>query len=326
MKSYQPRTERDNQFRYDVYGLSVISDMEIPELAPASREDPDVWVALEDVPESLPHALSKNDWLEFSESSCLLKIPKVGRLLIENGDSIRVDRREDRDRQRGNGTRMTDLRVYLLGSAFGALLHQRGWLPLHVSAIQAGESVWAFSGDSGAGKSTLAAFLHRRFGYPIVSDDVSVLSPEDKEPLLHPGPRKLKLWRNAIDQLGFRRERLIQDLQSSEKYQLYLEDRTIRKPSRMRGLIILDRSDDDQPSRLEPLYGMSAFQAVASAIYRPSFGRAFRTGPELMKDVARLADSIEVYRLRRQWSLDAMAHELKPLLDLMGTQEGKFGT
>ena len=312
--------------RYAVYGLNVLSEMEIPELALSQQKNADVVVSLGDVPASLSHPTAANDWFEVSESECLLKIPGVGRYLIEDGQSIRVDRRVDRSRQRGNGTRMTDLFVYLLGSAFGVLLHQRGWLPLHVSAVQAGHSVWAFSGDSGAGKSTLAAFLNRQYGYPIVSDDVSVLCPEDTEPLLHPGPRKLKLWKSAIDELGFRNERLIQDLQNTEKYQLYLEDRTVHKPSRMRALIMLDRCGDGEASMLEPLHGMRAFEAVASTIYRPLFGRCFRTGPQLMRDVARLADSIDVYRLRRRWSLDDMARELAPLLDLMDVQEGKVGT
>ena len=314
------------QHRYSVYGLSILSEMEIPELAPSQRENADVRVSLGDVPESLSHPITRNDWLQISESECLLKIPGIGRFLIANGRSIHIDRRVDRSRQRGNGTRMTDLRVYLLGSAFGALLHQRGWLPLHVSAIQAGQSVWAFSGDSGAGKSTLAAFLNRRYGYSIVSDDVSVLCPNDRQPLLHPGPRKLKLWKSAIDQLNFQNERLIQDLQNTEKYQLYLEDRTSLKPSRMRGLIMLDRCEKGESPTLEPLQGTCAFQAVASAIYRPMFGRCFRAAPQLMQDVARLADSIDVYRFRRQWSLDDMARELAPLLELMDVQEGKVGT
>ena len=314
------------QHRYSVYGLSIVSEMEIPELAPSQGENADVSVSLGPVPKSLSRPIARNGWLEVSESECLMNIPKIGRFLVERGRSIRIDRREDRSRKRGNGTRMTDLRVYLLGSAFGALLHQRGWLPLHVSAVQTGESIWAFSGESGAGKSTLAAFLHRRYGYPIVSDDVSVLCPEDTEPLLHPGPRKLKLWKSAIDQIGFQNERLIQDLQNTQKYQLYLEDRTVHKPSRMQALIMLDRCKDGEASGLEPLHGVRAYEAVASAVYRPLFGRCFRNGQELMKDAANLANSITVYRLRRKWSLESMHSEILPLIKMIDQQEEKFGT
>lgn len=309
---------------YSVYGLSILSEIEIPELASSPRQNADGVVSLRDVPESLLHPIIRKNGLQISESECLMTIPKIGRFLIENGRSISIDRREDRSRQRGNGTRMTDLRVYLLGSAFGALLHQREWLPLHVSAIQSGQSVWAFSGDSGAGKSTLAAFLNRRYGFSIVSDDVSVLSPQDKAPLLHPGPRKLKLWKSAIDKIGFQNEKLIQDLQNTEKYQLYLGDKTLHEPLPIRGLIMLDRCEDGESSMLEPLHGIRAFEAVESAIYRPRLGRYLRSGPKLMQEIAQLADSIDVYKLRRPWSLDNMAQELGPLLELMGLQQGKL--
>jgi len=309
------------QYRYSVYGLSVLSEIEIPELTCSQQKTADVVVSLRDVPESLLDPIVRRDGLQISESKCLLNIPKIGRFLIENGRSISIDRREDRSRHRGNGTRMTDLRVYLLGSAFGALLHQREWLPLHVSAIQAGRSVWAFSGDSGAGKSTLAAFLNRRYGFPIVSDDVSVLCPQDSKPLLHPGPRKLKLWKSAIDQIGFQNEELVQDLQNTEKYQLYLGDKTLHQPLPIRGLILLNRCEDGVPSTLERVQGIRAFEAVESAIYRPRLGRYLRSGPKLMQDIAQLADSIDVYQLRRRWSLENMAQELGPVLELMALQE-----
>ncbi|MEG8053162.1 hypothetical protein QP185_07710 [Sphingomonas aerolata] len=54
---------------------------------------------------------------------------------------------------------------YLLGTALGALLHQRALLPLHCNAIVHDGKAFLFCGDSGAGKSTLAAVFEAR-GYP----------------------------------------------------------------------------------------------------------------------------------------------------------------
>ena len=63
----------------------------------------------------------------------------------------------------------------MLGTALGVLLHQRGLFALHASGVATPSGAWLFTGHSGAGKSTLVAWLHRRFGWPILSDDVTVV-------------------------------------------------------------------------------------------------------------------------------------------------------
>ena len=45
-----------------------------------------------------------------------------------------------------------DVRAYLLGTAIGALLHQRGLLPLHASAVEVNGRAVAFIAPAGHGK------------------------------------------------------------------------------------------------------------------------------------------------------------------------------
>ena len=312
-------------YRYRIYGLNLQSALEIPELTPTDESRTDAEITFGDVPSNLDNALARYQRLEFGDGKCLLKVPGIGRFLITEGNSIRIDRREDRSRRRGQGSPVADVRVYLLGSALGALLHQRRWMPLHVSAVQADSGVWAFTGNSGAGKSTLAACLHRRFRWPIVSDDVSVLRPHDKIPMLHPGPRKLKLWQDAVNHLGFHGQRMSQDLSHTDKYQLYLEDHLPQEPGRLRALVVLDRCAAGETPGLEQLSGIRAFEAITASVYRPLFAKFFRQPEELMENKTRLAGEIEVYRFRRPWTLEGMVEQLDPLLSLMGSQPKVYG-
>jgi hypothetical protein len=110
--------------------------------------------------------------------------------------------------------------VFLLGSVFGALLHQRGLLPLHASAIETRQGAVAFAGPVGFGKSTLAAVFHRR-GYRILADDVCAVSLSvNGTPLVMPAYPQLNLWADALEKVGSTKENLRRTRVLTEKYGL----------------------------------------------------------------------------------------------------------
>lgn len=305
-------------FKYRVYGLNVESDLELPELSPARDGSTDVSIQMGDVPDHLEGGRIFRTWIEATADACLVKSPGVGRYLVKDGRTITVDRRIDREKERGSGCPPTDLRLYLLGSALGALLHQRGDLPLHVGAVQMSQGAWAFTGPSGAGKSTLVGWLMQKRGWEICSDDVSVVRPDRGMPHVYPGPRKLKLCEDAVDHLGFRDEKLVRDLSHSQKFQLYFaEDNPPKDPQPLRALVLLEVAADEETPSLVRLNGTEAFAACMFAIYRPYMAKWFRDPAALLKDVAQLADQIDVYRLRRRWTLASMEEQLRPLLERM---------
>ena len=108
-----------------------------------------------------------------------------------------------RDRRRWRAGRLAaKSALYLLGSARGALLHQRGLLPLHANAVVLAGRAIAFCGHSGAGKSTIAAWFHDR-GDPILADDIcAVDGAATGEIIAYPGVPRLRLWRDALEKGG----------------------------------------------------------------------------------------------------------------------------
>ena len=131
---------------YTVFGLRIRSEIDLPELHPAEGDSqPDVVVRKGRV--ARPD--NPRPGIEVLDGALLLTIPDVAHFSITGGNEIVVEP--------GSEVPERNVRLFLLGSAFGALLHQRGLLPLHANAIEVDGRAVAFMGKSGAGKSTLAA-------------------------------------------------------------------------------------------------------------------------------------------------------------------------
>ncbi len=305
------------RYYYAVYGLSVASEVALPELTPIAACSPDVSIEIGHVPEFLENTKKDYGWISYGNSSCLIKVEDIARYMVSHGRRITVDRRLDRAREPGVGAALPDLRTFLLGSAFAAILHQRGSLPLHVSAVQSDTGVWAFSGDSGAGKSTIAAWLKEKYDWKLVSDDVSVIHASRGKCVLHSGPRKLKLWDDALERLNYQPHQLVQDLTKTSKFQVYLEDNAMPMPTVLKAIIVLDRASPNAIATVERLSGVEAFNACRLAIYRPFMAHWFRAPESLLHSITELCSLVDVYRYRRQWSLDNMDSELRPLEKLI---------
>lgn len=319
---------------YRVYGLVVQSWIELPEL-PACPQTlaPDLVIRLGDVPAQLDEVVHRQAlWLQANAHECLITVPGLCRMLVREGRELVVAlaaEMADDIHVVDDGcatVRAADLRLYLLGSGMGAVLHQRGCLPLHVGAVRAEGKVWAFTGPSGAGKSTLTATLHLRHGLPLVSDDVMALQlATGGLPQVFPGPRKLKLWQDAADHLHCASDRLVQDLSNTPKYQLYLEEAAVDTgPEALHALVVLESCTDPCPPRLERLAGASAFDACLTALYRPYMAYWYRSRQAVMADLLALCARVPIYRYQRHWSLDTLDAQLQPLLEAMGLAQARI--
>jgi hypothetical protein len=196
---------------YRISGLSVASEIELPGLiAGAAGREPQVTIRRGPVPESLEETTASGPTWQIAGKQFLMRIPDIARFLLKDGSEIVVAPESD--------AAVAEIPIFILGTVFGILLHQREQIVLHASAVRVNGKAVLFCGASGAGKSTLAAALAQR-GYPLVTDDFcTVTADEPGAPLVHPDGRQLKLWAQAIDRLDLAQQRGERVRASLEKF------------------------------------------------------------------------------------------------------------
>ena len=287
--------------RVSVHGLEVATEIELPELLPSVAPDraPDVTVRRGPVP-LRPDDPDDRWFFVRADGTAIARIPDVATFAVRSGADIVVDAVVGAD--------PAAVRVYLLGTTLGTLLHQRGDLPLHVSAVVIDGRAWAFTGPQGTGKSTLAAALHLHAGLPLVTDDVGVVRPAPDgsgEAWLWPGPALLKLRPDAHDGVRDVAPPALPEYAGSEKVRLTTRDGSVRGPVPIAGIVLLHRGGAAEDAArspasghgrvLERVSGAEAFLVAQSSVYRLPQGMAVAGLSDVFGRVARLANTVPTF-------------------------------
>lgn len=249
-------------YHYHAFGLRIASQIELPELFPNHYlTAPEILISLGKLPEHLSHPQPvPGRYFESGQGQLLVKLKDVGRILIENGETITLELHEQAE--------PVNVRLALLNLGLSAVLHQRGVLALHASAVVTPAGAVLFCGRRQAGKSTLAAALRQR-GWPLAGDDKAAIYLEVGLPWIFPSFPQLRLWRDAIEQLAFSGEALEQ-IPQTEKYNIRAGDRFHQEPLPLRAIFILKPATTDQ-IQLRPLQGMDKFHALRQHTYAHQF-------------------------------------------------------
>ena len=248
------------RYTYTAYGLHFESAFPLPELRPANHGKPDITICYGEVPASLPHPSANGVAWQSAPGQMLLSVEEVARYLVVENREIRVHPLP--------GTREADVRIFLLGSVLGALLHSRQMLVLHASVIQTERGAVLFMGTAGAGKSTLlGAFLQR--GYAMLADDkAGIIVNEDGAPLVLPGFPLIRLTEAAVKEVRYPVDGC-QLEQSLAKYVLPVAQFCAR-PLPLRAAYSLN-AHNRPDIRLEQLQTLDQFQVLNRHTYRRRF-------------------------------------------------------
>jgi hypothetical protein len=263
---------------YELCGLPIVSDIPLPELAERDGGDaPDaIEIRMGDVPEELDGAVFRNDWVQIDAAGdrVLLQFPGIARYAIERGRRITVAPQMRPD--------APDIRLFLLGEAFGYLCHQRGLLPIHAAAVEIGDGVVLLSGESGEGKSTLASAFWRA-GHRVLTDDLALLDlSQADEAIVRPGLPRMRLWPDSARQADLEPETFERCREALAKISVPLDTAQSRAGLPVRAIFHLRRVPDGEPVRIKPLKGMNAVRALRGGVYRANaldtvMGRATAT-------------------------------------------------
>ena len=196
-----------NVYRYHAYGLTISSDLAIPELLSwrgqhAIAEVSLIFAAPPD------HFTTISDWLITTASADRtpwLSWAKAGRGYLLRFHGL-ADFLVDSDGRRVSciaaapGVDAATLRHLAIDHVLPRVLNLLGFEALHATAVVIEDRVCAFVAEAGTGKSTLAASFHLA-GYPAYCDDCLVLCKTNPLSALpaYPGVR---LWEASFQALG----------------------------------------------------------------------------------------------------------------------------
>ncbi len=244
--------------RYQIYGLSVSSELECP-LLPPSEAEIDITLRLGQIPASCIPADTSKAVTALNRSCVLMDMKGIAKYLIRNGNEVIVEPYPDANEN--------TIQLYLLGGTLGILLHQRGIMPLHGCGVVRNDKAILFLGESGYGKSTLAEAFRRK-GYPLLSDDVSALTfSADKAVTVAPSYPKLGLMEDATINFNIPLDGLPKAHNKVAKYILPITKGFCKVAKRLDRIYIL-QPDNKDTIRIEQLSNKAKIPHLHHNTYR----------------------------------------------------------
>lgn len=274
---------------YETFGLVLKSDFAFPDMEETLRRDVDITINRTAISE--PCQERDFEWQTYDIGSDVQTFiwKTLGTYRITNANTIDIDP--------ANDAQSAHLSIPLFGAVFATLLHMRGLLVLHASAVVRDGKCVIFLGDKGAGKSTTACAMLAG-GYELLSDDVVAISFEaDGQPKVRPAFNQIKLLDDAAAKFGLDQEAAQQIHPLVDKRRHQASSAFCTKPADVAAIYVLSR---DKTARIEPLAPQQALTHLIGFSYASRFGRDAFPAPVAirhMQDCARLMEAASVSRL-----------------------------
>jgi hypothetical protein len=302
-----PGKARTADFRQQAYGLRIVTDVPLPELArlQVSARGPTVRAILGHRFQRIrlnPRWYLRSRppggriWLRYGKTAdgYVLSFPNLADFIVDSSGSQVVCCNASSD------ISLETIRHLLIDQVLALIVNLRGREAIHATAVATRNGVCAFTGLAGSGKSTLAASFVLA-GYPLVCDDCLALC-EGKAITAIPGYPGLRLWDDSIRALGASSRNLKPVAHYTTKSRLKNHSRRTEfcsTPRRLARIYILKRARSSKRSSgvvIEDLAPADALMGLVEAAYRFDItDRAMLT--RQFQFLSRVAERVAVKRL-----------------------------
>lgn len=288
-----PDSERVTKYTYKVYGMNIESEIFLPELLLVSNKEDDyvdVTISYGVMPKGIRHELENSQTYKFGKNEMWFSIKEVAQYYIYNGNAIIVEPYPNGD--------MEDIKIFLLGSAFGMLLIQRDIVAIHGGTVIVDGQGVIFTGDSGVGKSTLTAALRKK-GYAFLADDVSVTSKGiDGIPVINPGYPQQKLCKDAMEKMGYDTDKFIMIDSDRDKYAIPVCNDFFKEAVPLGAIFELAIGEVNNV-HVSEVIGSEKLKVLLKNIYRIELTRYIGISPSYFKSCVDIVKKIPLYRIIR---------------------------
>lgn len=274
-------------YKYKAFGLTIHSEIEITQIShPETDSIPDVTVSVKNLSE---YSID-NDYCRIKKNELLFGYEKAGKFRVTGGNCIEIDP--------ADSCSAALLGAFIMGSGMGAILHQRGYMPLHGSCVTNGTGSVLIVGDSGAGKSTLAAeFLSK--GWKLLTDDVAAVSNLETTPIVQSSYPSQKLWQDSMEQYEKSDEDIhsLYTSESREKFGVNVSEYFYDGHCPLSMIVRLIPTDE--PCHIEAIEGMTKLDQLMRNTYR-SYMIAPENRERHFRRCAALAGKVPMMLVTRQ--------------------------
>ena len=292
-------------FDYMIFGYRVRSAFDLNAYA-CEFDEPEIIVENGQVSCNNEDLIEHGFYFSLVEDLIAFYVPDVGSYEIRNGNIITVEP--------DSGVPLQDLSVFILGSAFGFLMHQKKVYPLHGSTVDLGKRCITLVGHSGAGKSSLASGFVEK-GYKLLTDDVSRIEYIDTDYYVYPSYPSQKIWKDGAQHLALQYDPENRVMRQLDKYYINSRERFCDSPKPLVGIFEIVPSEVHTP-RLVQLEKSAVLNALISHSYlQEVIGGKTDVGAHL-RFCSRLCESVPVYRIMRPYEGFTVLDQVEAIMEI----------